>query len=475
MTSPAGSRQPPRPRRASGRAAAGTGSARAPSRRRSPRPPARTSPARGRSARSRPAPASPRPPARTRRPSPARRRRSARRTECGRPSAGRAGPPSATAPVARAREQRPRPERPREVRLLGAHRVARQEDRGQVGAGQHRDHADQRRGRVQPRVDRVAGRVADPTRPDAIPPSTAPKKNGISTDAGANSAPSTRASLIVAAWPRSANAAPRKMIPIAARKSGIVQRREDRPERRRERRPDDHQHEDQPHVVGLPDGRHRALDHAPHPAPARRAARREVPEARRRSRRSRAPRTRRSPSTMKPTQTSATSTDLRSPGGQPAQQPRDRNAQRHVDGDEHDVADHEPVGLRDGLLGAHHLVDDPRLAADLGRDPARDQRDERQRARRPSPRGRTRSTPAAAVAQPGDEEERAEQRETGPDADHRLEREADDVDRRAVLGGTASRPTTSSSGRASPGSRAASGSRSRSGPRRATRRRSRRA
>ena len=60
-----------------------------------------------------------------------------------------------------------------------------------------------------------------PTRPDAIPPSTAPKKNGISTEAEANSAPSTRASLIVAAWPRSANAVPRKMIPIAARKSGI--------------------------------------------------------------------------------------------------------------------------------------------------------------------------------------------------------------------------------------------------------------
>ena len=60
-----------------------------------------------------------------------------------------------------------------------------------------------------------------PTRPDAIPPSTAPNENGISTEALANSAPSTRASLIVAAWPRSTNAVPRKMIPIAAMKSGM--------------------------------------------------------------------------------------------------------------------------------------------------------------------------------------------------------------------------------------------------------------
>ena len=59
-----------------------------------------------------------------------------------------------------------------------------------------------------------------PTRPEAIPPSTAPKQNGISTEAVANSVPSTRASFIVAAWPRSANAVPRKMIPIAARNSG---------------------------------------------------------------------------------------------------------------------------------------------------------------------------------------------------------------------------------------------------------------
>ena len=58
------------------------------------------------------------------------------------------------------------------------------------------------------------------TRPEAMPPSAAPRKNGTSTDDSANTAPSVRASRIVAAWPRSANAAPREMIPSAARKSG---------------------------------------------------------------------------------------------------------------------------------------------------------------------------------------------------------------------------------------------------------------
>src|SRR5215212_3007365 len=71
--------------------------------------------------------------------------------------------------------------------------------------------------------DSNAGPAALPTftRPDAIPPTAAPKQNGMSTEESANSAPSPRASRIVAAWPRIAKAAPRKMIPSAARKSGI--------------------------------------------------------------------------------------------------------------------------------------------------------------------------------------------------------------------------------------------------------------
>ena len=59
------------------------------------------------------------------------------------------------------------------------------------------------------------------TRPDATPPTAAPRQKGISTDDVANSAPRPRASFMVAACPRSANAVPRKMIPSAARNSGI--------------------------------------------------------------------------------------------------------------------------------------------------------------------------------------------------------------------------------------------------------------
>src|SRR3954462_14721905 len=70
-------------------------------------------------------------------------------------------------------------------------------------------------------VTRSPAALPTSTRPDATPPIAAPRQNGISTDESANSAPSPRASLMVAAWPRIANAAPRKMIPSAARKSGI--------------------------------------------------------------------------------------------------------------------------------------------------------------------------------------------------------------------------------------------------------------
>ena len=59
------------------------------------------------------------------------------------------------------------------------------------------------------------------TRPEATPPSAAPRKNGMSTEEKAKMAPRKRASRIVAAWPRRAKAAPRKMIPSAARKRGM--------------------------------------------------------------------------------------------------------------------------------------------------------------------------------------------------------------------------------------------------------------
>src|SRR3954465_13462099 len=57
-------------------------------------------------------------------------------------------------------------------------------------------------------------------RPEPTPPIAAPKQNGTSTEDRAKTAPKPRASRIVAAWPRTANAPPRRMIPKAARKSG---------------------------------------------------------------------------------------------------------------------------------------------------------------------------------------------------------------------------------------------------------------
>ncbi len=58
------------------------------------------------------------------------------------------------------------------------------------------------------------------TSPAPTAPTVTPMKNGTNTDERANVAPSARASPIVAASPRSANAPPRSTIPIAARKSG---------------------------------------------------------------------------------------------------------------------------------------------------------------------------------------------------------------------------------------------------------------
>ena len=67
------------------------------------------------------------------------------------------------------------------------------------------------------------GSLASPpagTWPEATAPIAQPKKNGVSKDERAQVAPRARASPIVAASPRTANAAPRKMIPTPARNSG---------------------------------------------------------------------------------------------------------------------------------------------------------------------------------------------------------------------------------------------------------------
>ena len=58
------------------------------------------------------------------------------------------------------------------------------------------------------------------TRPDATPPTTAPRKYGVTSDDTANAAPRKRRIGSVVMLLRKANAAPRAIIPKAARVSG---------------------------------------------------------------------------------------------------------------------------------------------------------------------------------------------------------------------------------------------------------------
>src|SRR3954464_6686473 len=59
------------------------------------------------------------------------------------------------------------------------------------------------------------------TRPDAMAPAAAPRKNGGITDDAAKIAPKRRACAKVSAYLRNAKVAPRKTIPASARRSGI--------------------------------------------------------------------------------------------------------------------------------------------------------------------------------------------------------------------------------------------------------------
>ena len=59
------------------------------------------------------------------------------------------------------------------------------------------------------------------TRPDATPPATAPRKNGVMTEEAANAAPNRRRCQTCVTVLRNANAEPRTMIPNAARVSGM--------------------------------------------------------------------------------------------------------------------------------------------------------------------------------------------------------------------------------------------------------------
>jgi hypothetical protein len=60
------------------------------------------------------------------------------------------------------------------------------------------------------------------TRPDAIPPTTVPSANGVSTEENVKRPPISRSSVRVALWLLSAYAVPRPMIPTAATNSGTT-------------------------------------------------------------------------------------------------------------------------------------------------------------------------------------------------------------------------------------------------------------
>ena len=59
------------------------------------------------------------------------------------------------------------------------------------------------------------------TRPDAMAPAAAPRKNGVITDDAAKIAPKRRAWAKVSEYLRNANVAPRNTIPASASRSGM--------------------------------------------------------------------------------------------------------------------------------------------------------------------------------------------------------------------------------------------------------------
>ena len=86
------------------------------------------------------------------------------------------------------------------------------------------------------------------------------------------------------------------------------------------------------------------------------------------------------------------------------------------------------------------MIDDPWLAADLGDDPAADQRDHRQRARRGERAVKPRRSRQPLAPDPHDHVGDPDQRQHRADRDHRLEGDADDIDRGAIRGGYGVKP-----------------------------------
>ena len=118
---------------------------------------------------------------------------------------------------------------------------------------------------------------------------------------------------------------------------------------------------------------------------------------------------------------------------QAPQDPHHADGHQRVERGERRVAHRDPAGARHRASAAHVPVDDPRLAPHLGRDPAGDQRDHRQRpgehhgAVEPRRLGQPLAGARARTAT-----HTPSSASSVPIADHRLEREARDVDRRPV-------------------------------------------
>src|SRR5690348_6160426 len=117
---------------------------------------------------------------------------------------------------------------------------------------------------------------------------------------------------------------------------------------------------------------------------------------------------------------------------EPAQQPPHRPAQAQVDDPQRAVAERDDVRPGHGRVDPHHLVDDPRLAAHLGGDPAGDQRHHGQRPGRHHRPAEPPRRQQLTAPPPEEQVDQAEQGQQGADADHGLEGEPDHVHRRLV-------------------------------------------
>ena len=110
-------------------------------------------------------------------------------------------------------------------------------------------------------------------------PTTVPMKNGVSSEENANAAPAARCwgSRVISL--RKANPAPRSTIPPSRQPQRQRERGHHRGECVRERGPEDDQVEDQPDVVGLPDGGDRLVDQGARRPAAGGGAGQQVPQA----------------------------------------------------------------------------------------------------------------------------------------------------------------------------------------------------